>query len=618
MGRGVVSGVDRERFWLLLDEGWSVVRASVEVGITPGTGGRWVKKAGLSRRPGCPRAGDPVGVVVPGGRLPSDVAREVGLFLRDERREIVLGLVRGGSTLAGAARRVGVNTRTVRQWVDAAGVARWTGADRAARAAAVHDEVVRERDRCRDEVVGLVRGGVTVAAAARTAGVGESATRQWVRQAGVRVARGVPQVVKDRFWMVWATGASVTVAAQAAGINPQTGQRWARNAGVARRPGRPGAGRCVVAVCDAGTGEDTPVVIDEDAPLGARLSVREREQIALCRAQGMGIRATARAVGRSASTVSRELARNTTTGQAYRVLDAEKAAQDRARRPRPSKLALDCPLRRYVTDGLEKKLSPEEISHRIRLDYPDDPEMRVCHETIYQALYVQARGGLKREVETALRHGRAYRQPRRKNTERRGRIPGMIPISERPGDAQDRAVPGHWEGDLIIGKDSASAVATLVERSTRVTMLGHLPHDHTATTVRDAIVPLLAGLPDEMRRTLTWDQGSEMACHFHVADQANLDVYFADPHSPWQRGTNENTNGLLRQYMPKGTDLSIHTPDDLTAIATQLNNRPRKVLGWLTPLEAWHLMLGHTVTIGGQPAHLPDTLLPLAQRCVDS
>ena len=332
---------------------------------------------------------------------------------------------------------------------------------------------------------------------------------------------------------------------------------------------------------------------------------------------GRSVRAIAVELGRPASTVSREIARNKAIDGVYRLVPAEEAARARAERPKNAKLAQEGRLRDWVVNALSKKRSPAQIAARLRLEFPDDQEMRVCHETIYQAIYVQARGGLKREIEKATRRGGTYRKPRRKDGERRGRIPGMIPIAERPDDVEDRLVPGHWEGDLIIGKDSASAVATLVERGSRLTMLGHLPADHTAPSVRDAIVPLLTGLPDQMRKTLTWDQGSEMACHIQVAEQAGLDVYFADPHSPWQRGTNENTNGLLRQYMPKGTDLSIHTPDDLQAIAAELNDRPRKVLGWLTPNEAFHLMLGHQVTIAGRPVELPATLTPLAQRCVD-
>ena len=468
----------------------------------------------------------------------------------------------------------------------------------------------------RDKVLELVRSGCTTGETARASGVSLEAVLAWAREAGIRPRVGASSSTRERFWEAWKRGDSVESASREAGIHPTTGARWTRAAGVARPPGRPVKSESVPALPGESDWQDVRVVVDMDAETGKRLTVRERERIALGRATKQSIRQIARELGRSPATVSREVRRNAAQDGQYQVLGAEQKAQARAKRPKHAKLVADTPLRRYVVAGLGREASPEQIAHRIRLDYPDDPEMRVCHETIYQAIYVEARGGLKRDVERCLRQGRAYRQPRRTTGERRGRIPGMVPIAERP-DISDRLVPGHWEGDLIIGKNSASAVATLVERRIRYTMLGHLDGDHTAPAVRDAVVALFATVPDQLCRSLTWDQGREMACHFHVADQADIDVYFADPHSPWQRGTNENTNGLLRQYLPKGTDLSVHTPDDLQAIADRLNNRPRKVLGWLTPTEALHLTLGHTVIIGGRPAELPDSLKPLAQRCVD-
>jgi IS30 family transposase len=275
-------------------------------------------------------------------------------------------------------------------------------------------------------------------------------------------------------------------------------------------------------------------------------------------------------------------------------------------------------LRDAVVAKLGDGLSPEQVVARLALEYPGDQEMRVCHETIYQAVYIHARGGLKREVVQALRTGRAHRRPHGKDSQRRGRIKDMVSISQRPMEADDRAVPGHHEGDLIIGKGSQSAVATVVERSSRFVMLGYLPGGHTAPEVQEAIVPLFTGLPATLRRTLTWDQGREMAGHLQVAEAADIKVYFADPHSPWQRGSNENTNGLLRQYLPKGVDLKAWDAQDLQAIADKLNARPRKTLGWLTPTEALTIMLGGTVIIAGRTMELPASLKPLTQRrCID-
>jgi len=447
--------------------------------------------------------------------------------------------------------------------------------------------------------------------AAREAGVSFRLGAKWARAAGVSRPMGPP--VKDpaatrRMAMLIGRGVEPRTAARMLGLPPHRGADLAKR--MAEGLGESPLGRAVA-------GQSVPVEVDVDAPPGYRLGWVEREQIALWRTERVGVREIAGRLGRSPSTISRELSRNTGPDGRYRSLPAEQRARARATRPKHSKLAREGRLRDYVIGGLRDDLSPEQIAARLGLDHPDDPEMRVCHETIYQAIYVESRGGLKREVERALRRGQAYRKPRRRDGERRGRIPGMVPIAQRPQEVEERLVPGHWEGDLIIGKGSTSAVATLVERSFRYTMLGHLDGDHTAPTVRDALVPLIGALPDQLRKTLTWDQGHEMTCHFELADQADIQVYFADPHSPWQRGTNENTNGLLRQYLPKGTDLSVHTPTDLQQIADRLNNRPRKVLGWLTPTEAMHIALGHTVIIGGRPAQLPDTLKPLAQRCVD-
>jgi IS30 family transposase len=246
-----------------------------------------------------------------------------------------------------------------------------------------------------------------------------------------------------------------------------------------------------------------------------------------------------------------------------------------------------------VIAGLEAWSSPEQIAQRLRADHPDDETMHVSHETIYKSIYVQGRGELRRELATCLRTGRAQRQPRSR-LERRGRIPDMVSISERPAEANDRAVPGHWEGDLIIGAGSRSAIGTLVERSTRYVILLHLPARHGALEVREALAAAICRLPEHLRKTITWDQGIEMAQHVQFSIDSGVDVYFCDPHAPWQRGSNENTNGLLRQYFPKSTDLSVHTEQDLQAAADSLNGRPRKTLGWATPQEALQRLLAIT------------------------
>ena len=320
-------------------------------------------------------------------------------------------------------------------------------------------------------------------------------------------------------------------------------------------------------------------------PSSARLSANEREEIRSGLDEGASFRAIGRRLGRAASTISREVNANGGRG-GYQGWRAHRRASDRARRPKVAKLAR-CPrLRAQVETWLEDELwSPSQISAQLRVEFPDDPMMRVSPETIYQSLYVQGRGALRKELAACLRTGRAVRR-NRSRLERRGRIADMVNISQRPPEVEDRAVPGHWEGDLIIGKDGASAVGTLVERSTRYVMLLHLAGDHSAPTVRTAMTAKVKTLPETLFRSITWDQGSEMAQHATFTIDTGIDIYFCDPHSPWQRGANENTNGLLRQWLPKGTDLSVHTQADLDTIAHKLNNRPRHTLGWMKPSRA--------------------------------
>jgi IS30 family transposase len=303
------------------------------------------------------------------------------------------------------------------------------------------------------------------------------------------------------------------------------------------------------------------------------------------RPRGQGVRQIAYSLGRSPSTISRELRRNVEGAKGYRATTAHALAYERASRPKAAKLATNLVLRAKVEKDLERKYSPEQITGRLRVQFPDDPEMHVSPETIYQSLYVQSRGALRRDLAVCLRTGRALRRPSRKVGQRKNRIPNMINISERPPEVEDRAVPGNWEGDLIIGKQNQSAIGTLVERSTGYVMLLHLPDGYKPEQVRDALAAKIKSLPESLRLSLTWDQGPEMHEWEHVSADADIDIYFCDPHSPWQRGTNENTNGLLRQYFPKGTDLGVHSSEDLDWVAQELNDRPRKRLTFMKPIE---------------------------------
>jgi transposase, IS30 family len=376
--------------------------------------------------------------------------------------------------------------------------------------------------------------------------------------------------VLRRFWRLITVGSSTEGAAAAVGVSGATGRRWFVEAGGM-----------------------SPVALAE--PRGRYLSFSEREEIALDRAAGLGIREIARRLGRSPSTISREVARGCLARRPrgrYKATVAQARAEAQACRPKSAKLPQHPALRDWVADKLERlQWSPEQISRRLWLEFSDDESMRISHEAIYQSLYVQGRGALRRELTVCLRTGRALRRPRRRADGRRERIKDKVMLSERPAEADDRAVPGHWEGDLIKGRDGNSSVGTLVERSTRWVMLLHLPDGASAEAVRDAIVARIGTLPVALRRSLTWDQGIELARHAEISITADLPVYFCDPHSPWQRGSNENTNGLLRQYLPKGSDLSVHSPADLDAIADRLNGRPRKTLGFKTPAEelAWLL-----------------------------
>lgn len=427
------------------------------------------------------------------------------------------------------------------------------------------------------------------------------------------------------FWAAIARGLYAEAAVSAARVSWVVGARWFRQAG----------------------GMPPSHLASSASPLSGRyLSFADREQLGLLHAGKHGVREIARQLGRAPSTISRELRRNAATRSGaldYRATTAQWHADRAAQRPKPAKLAIHAGLRHYVQDRLAgviatpagapvrgptvlwkgrrrgrrqhrrwgRAWSPAQIAHRLLLDFPDDLTMRISHEAIYQALYIQGRGALRRELTACLRTGRALRVPRARTraTGKRFVTPELL-ISERPAEAADRAVPGHWEGDLILGLGS-SAIGTLVERTTRFTLLLHLPRmaehatgmrttdtkhgaplaGHGAAAVRAAITRAMRTLPVQLRRSLTWDQGSEMAEHAQLRIDTGLAVYFCDPQSPWQRGTNENTNGLLRQYFPKGTDLSAHRVTDLAAVAVALNTRPRKSLGWKTPAEALNELL---------------------------
>lgn len=325
-----------------------------------------------------------------------------------------------------------------------------------------------------------------------------------------------------------------------------------------------------------------PVRQDRWEPGPGRLTLAEREEISLALRRHATLTAIAAELGRSVSTISREVAANGGKGD-YRAWRAHERAHRRSLRPKPRKLAHST-LAAQVTRWLQAWWSPVEIARRLRLEHPDDPMMWVSHETIYKTLFVQGRGELRRELARCLRTGRTQRRPRSR-TETRGRIPGMVMISERPAEVEDRAVPGHWEGDLIIGKNGDSQVGTLVERSTRYVMLLHLPDGRLPAQVDAAMRKAITRLPKELFQTITWDQGKEMHRHVDFTVDTGIQIYFCDPHSPWQRGSNENTNGLLRQYMPRGTDLSALKARDLDRIAKSLNDRPRETLGFMKPSE---------------------------------
>ena len=429
--------------------------------------------------------------------------------------------------------------------------------------------------------------------AAKACGVSHGVARRLLvaegRVAAARKPCGKAEA-KRRFFELLAAGWSAARAAREVGVHDRTARDW--------RDGIRKIGNTRVlpdgTVIDytTGTRYTRPVITTKSRSMGDAaapevsdrfLSLQDRLAIADGLQAGLTLTMIAAGIGKHTSTVSREVRGRSIDGLYLPYQADNAAAADRAR-PKQSKLVTNQTLRDAVEDGLSRRLSPEQISHRLVKDFPDDESMRVSHETIYQALYFQARGGLKREVAQALRSGRTRRKPHRAPDQRRHRFADpMLMISDRPAQIEDRAVPGHWEGDLIMGEGNKTAIATLVERATRYTMLVHLPDGHHAEAVRDGLIA--TSLPTHLKGSLTWDQGAEMARHKQFSMATDMAVYFCDPASPWQRGTNENTNGLLRQYFPKGTDLSVFGPEDIEHVAQQLNGRPRKTLDWDTPAE---------------------------------
>ncbi len=493
-----------------VDRGATIRAAAIAVGVSPHTGYRWVKQAGLSTSRSSPRK-----------------------YSDEEKARFVarLAQVRNVSKVS---RELGINRVTGYAWAHRAGI--FTSDDANERKA---------------EFLRLRADGVLRADAARQLGIEQRQAMDW--------DRGIRSFAKGR---IYPDGRVVLYNQDEILANvrrPRT--TWAQ-------------------------GEHIRLDRVEQVISARYLSLREREHIKDLSAQGLSIRKIASHLGRAPSTISRELQRNTTGRGHYLPHTAHRLSVKRRFRPKAVKLAAPGPLRDYVAAKLEKRWSPEQIAHRLRKDHPDEMEMRVCAETIYQAIYVHAKGELKRELAASLRRGRTRRKPRKISEQRTPRfVDEMVPISQRPSDVDDRVLPGHWEGDLIVGTQNRSAVATLVERNTRYVVLGHLPGDHGAESVRESLVRALHPLPEQLRRSLTWDQGAEMAEHEAFTVATEMDVYFCDPGSPWQRGTNENTNGLLRQYLPKGADLRQFTLEQLAMIAEELNGRPRKSLGWDTPAE---------------------------------
>lgn len=436
----------------------------------------------------------------------------------------------------------------------------------------------------REEFRRALRSGLSPTSAATVAEVSGATGRKWAKAAGYQAnpkhhGTRYSQAARDAFWETLRLGMTPTQAAVAAGVSETAARRWIEQAGYVPR---------------------TPVFAVHEPESASRpqaMTFLERCRLEDLLEAGYSQSRAAELLERDPSTINREFHRGA-TDSGYRAGVGQETVDANRARPKPRKLESSPALLAEVLQGLKLRHSPEQIAGRLREEFPEDPEMRVSHETIYQAMYVQPRGELARLVKTALRTGRTQRKPQGRNdiADRSRFKAGMVNISERPAEAEDRAIPGHWEGDLIIGANSGSAIGTLVERTTGFVVLLHLPGDHTAPTLAAAMTAKIPDIPDILRRSLTWDQGAEMALHTKITEATGLPIYFCDPHSPWQRGTNENTNGLLRQYFPKSTDLSFYGPGWLDQVAAELNGRPRKRHKWRTPAEELQRLLSDPST----------------------
>ena len=579
----VYSEDDRQRFFEALDRLGTIVQAAGELGLNQATCTMWAN------------AGD----------------RASGTAYNPEQKTRFFEVLDRTNNVAEAAKSLGINVQTAFTWAYSTGAKTpKPHATLTARQLALEPQKI--------EFLRILRRIGNISEASRQAGVKESQGSSWARSAGIQ---NVPLFSgkREEFLRLLAKGIARKEAATMVGVHRKTGYRWAHAAEslAASRAATIKMAEsaynkevttdfveipCLISIVKEvfegpelppALGPRTMTIEDLERDLDPRyLGARERELIADLLRADESIRAISRALGRSPSTISREIKRNSHPELGYQPHGAHRLSTQARARPKESKLSIPGRLRFYVKTKLSKYWSPEQISHLLVKEFPDEPSMRVSPETIYQAVYVQARGGLKRELDKALRTGRTHRKAHGDPAKRRPRFRDpMVNISERPAEVEDRAVPGHWEGDLVIGAHSGSAIATLVERKTRYLMLVHLQGDHTAETVRDGLIKTMSTLPAHLRGSLTWDQGVEMAKHKAFSIATDMDVYFCDPHSPWQRGSNENTNGLLRQYFPKGTDLSVHGPAELERVAKELNERPRKTLGWNTPAEQLHDLL---------------------------